>query len=155
MLNSIPSTREKFAREKFQFICIAGKKSKIFNFDKCYFLEGEKFKLKNPFAQETIVSNREYRQYIYFFGGEKIQNKKPICQKGQNQSFARKAVKYIAPAAKSNFTLSWKGCYTGGENPILLVQIVTIFSGKNSKTKLNLKSCVLCCQVALGYYFFG
>ena len=51
MLNSIPSTRENFAREKFQFICIAGKKSKIFNFDKChFFFEGEKFKLKNPFA---------------------------------------------------------------------------------------------------------
>ena len=118
-------------------ISLWAKKSKISNFDKYYFLEGEKFKLKNPFAQEKIVSNREYRQYI-FFGGEKIQNKKPICQKGQNQSFARKAVKYIAPAAKSNFTLSWKGCYTGGENLIVLLQIVTIFSGKNSKTKINL-----------------
>ena len=135
-------------------ISLRAKNLKYPIFDRCYFLQGEKFKLKNPFAQEKIVSNREYRQYI-FFGGEKIQNKKPICQKGQNQSFARKAVKYIALAAKSNFTLSWKGCYTGGENLIVLLQIVTIFSGKNSKTKLNLKSCVLCCQVALGYYFFG
>ena len=42
MLNSIPSTRENFAREKFQFICIAGKKSKIFNFDKCHFFLREK-----------------------------------------------------------------------------------------------------------------
>ena len=80
MLNSIPSTREKFAREKFQFICIAGKKSKIFNFDKCYFLEGEKFKLKNPFAQETIVSNREYR--YYFFREEKFNSKKLVRLEG-------------------------------------------------------------------------
>ena len=90
MLNSIPSTREKFAREKFQFICIAGKKSKIFNFDKCHFFEGEKFKLKkNPFAQETIVSNREYRQYI-FFGGEKIQNKKTNLLEGAKSKFCKK-----------------------------------------------------------------
>ena len=88
--------------------------------------------METSFAQEKIVSNREYRQYI-FFGGEKIQNKKPICQKGQNQSFARKAVKYIAPAAKSNFTLSWKGCYTGGENLIVLLQQLLFFREKIQK----------------------
>ena len=53
MLNSIPSTREKFAREKFQFICIAGKKSKIFNFDRCYFFQGENSRVKNPFSEKA------------------------------------------------------------------------------------------------------
>ena len=100
MLNSIPSTRENFAREKFQFICIAGKKSKIFNFDKCYFLEGEKFKLKNPFAQETIVSNREYRQYIFFRRGKNFKIQNPFLGSGKI-----KIVKNIAPTSKLKYPI--------------------------------------------------
>ena len=89
MLNSIPSTRENFAREKFQFICIAGKKSKIFNFDKCHFFEGEKFKLKNPFAQEKIVSNREYRQYNFFRRGKNSKQKTNLLE-GAKSKFCKK-----------------------------------------------------------------